>query len=523
MENNPFGPGSFESPSEDSEKPSKDKKKTIRVPFEAPKETDKPRKSPEERPKSEAKSEDTTPEKTSDTEPAAPETITSDETEHLVCQIATERLKAAEAANEQVAAEIAPATEFLQKLADGEAVDDAYREVATELGMTEEEITESLAEINAEAAEATELPQTEGVSADSIPELPTEPGETTFTEDEGEINLANTPQSEAETPAATAPVTPAPFWAGPPASERPTSAPTVSPETTDYYDRQQNKGGELLTIGLVGYLLGRRRGRSRAEKRLVPMQKQLETQVRSLQKTIVAKERQLVTLQAAKRAERPVPSSTEQPLVRTQERLQPGRQETRLGMQKPAERLGHLIVAAEAPRVVTKVERPSNIREAFRAEEVKAMPHEQVLQVAEKIKVEDSSLRQIYEAKLIGEKQLRHLVAEHLAGKDIRPTLKREMVERQIDFERDPQMRDRIHGEAGAKGDGTALQDALTQVDFSEGQAADVVAQHRAEQQALQQALKTEREHRNRIIADSVLGTAIVVLAVAIIILVLNR
>ena len=56
--------------------------------------------------------------------------------------------------------------------------------------------------------------------------------------------------------------------------------------------------------------------------------------------------------------------------------------------------------------------------------------------------IDGSSLRQIYETRLVGERGLRRLVAEHLRGGDLKRAFRREITEREIDFERDPAMRD---------------------------------------------------------------------------------
>jgi hypothetical protein len=68
---------------------------------------------------------------------------------------------------------------------------------------------------------------------------------------------------------------------------------------------------------------------------------------------------------------------------------------------------------------------------------------EELLDVSEKIIVNGETLRHAFETHMIGEQGLRRLVAEHLRGGNLYEALRREIVEHQMDFERDPVMRGR--------------------------------------------------------------------------------
>ena len=68
----------------------------------------------------------------------------------------------------------------------------------------------------------------------------------------------------------------------------------------------------------------------------------------------------------------------------------------------------------------------------------------ELLSISEHIGVETSSLRNVYETHLIGEHALRRLVAEYLQGGDVQMALRREIVEHEIDHERDPALRDAV-------------------------------------------------------------------------------
>jgi hypothetical protein len=76
---------------------------------------------------------------------------------------------------------------------------------------------------------------------------------------------------------------------------------------------------------------------------------------------------------------------------------------------------------------------------------VETMSREDLFELSSKIVVEGSTLLHMYETHLIGEKALRRLVAEHLGGGNLHEALRAEIIEHEIDFERDPNMRDTSH------------------------------------------------------------------------------
>ena len=95
---------------------------------------------------------------------------------------------------------------------------------------------------------------------------------------------------------------------------------------------------------------------------------------------------------------------------------------------------------------------------------IETLNRTELLAISEKIVIDGSSLRQIYETHLVGERGLRRLVAEHLRGGDIKKALRQEIVEREIDFERDPILRDMApHSAPAETGGGKAVLDQLLQ------------------------------------------------------------
>lgn len=483
-----------------------------------------------------------------------------------------------------------PVEDFLVKVSGGEEVDTAFNEVASELDASEDEAAEALAVATAEMPATEEV---ETVDVDGTEETPPEGAEGTAVGvnegDEGEIFIGTSTEDDDQdsqeasaaagsggagqsgrggqgggtnppgghnppnnNPAAGQPGGyPAfnPSFYRPAAAVAPASQETVPLSVAAYYERRaQNRG--LLVGGIVGYLIGRRRGRIKTQKRLLPIQKKLEKRVTSLERDIHYKEQALLLLAAqksrlrdqndrlkkeAERRDAKLPtkaetvrrpeSKPEAPLVPPPrqasllERTQAGRPESRLGLEKPkpAERLGQMVVLAESPAEARGYPRANSIRAAFRPEHVRLMHRRELLELSEKIVIEGASLRHIYETHLIGEKQLRHLVGEYLEGKDIRRDLRREMVEREIDFERDPLLRDRVRSGLAAS---DSLNQLLEKAGALPGEDPDDV--RRAKLAAERLEAVANQSKRNRRVADTAMVTLIVVLAAAVVVLMLR-
>ena len=269
---------------------------------------------------------------------------------------------------------------------------------------------------------------------------------------------------------------------------------------------QQAGARGFIVGGILGYLIGRRRGRIRTEKRLMPVQQKLEKEVKNLQLQLAARETAVRTLAFERLPEQ-----------RRREIAPAELPNSRLGLEKPAriERLGKAVVSAEAPREVKPELR--NIR----SEHVKDMGRNELLLLSEKVIVEGATLRQIYEQHLIGERGLRHLVSEYLQGKDIRKDLRKEMVEREIDFERDPILRDAAYQTTGGGTASVSLKQLLEKVGASETPDDALISVAKLKAEAQEEAAAKKRTRR--IIADTAMATVIVLLAALVTILLLER
>ncbi len=236
----------------------------------------------------------------------------------------------------------------------------------------------------------------------------------------------------------------------------------ISTEEAYYSERRVQLRG-LLVGGIVGYLIGRRRGRIKTEKRLLPVQNKLEKEVQSLQANLLEKEIVIRQASAEKRRAALSPASERLITIAAEQKRWQAAESQPAAFKLPPERIGHVLMTVERGRAVpgAKVELPAGAQKLSIEKQVATMPRAELLAVSEKIAVEGTTLRQIYETHLVGERGLRRLVMEHLSGGDVPRALRRELVEREIDFERDPILRDRAR--ASLAGAGKSALNSLVQ------------------------------------------------------------
>ncbi|MEO8104962.1 MAG: hypothetical protein ABI602_01360, partial [Candidatus Saccharibacteria bacterium] len=305
----------------------------------------------------------------------------------------------------------------------------------------------------------------------------------------------------------------------------------ISVEDANRHERRAQQRG-LLVGGIVGYLIGRRRGRIKTEKRLLPVQKKLEQEVLRLQSTLLEREGRIRQAAAERRRVALSPAS-ERLISATAEHIS-----VRSPAPRPSsERIGHVLMVGEGFRPASEAvaanrpsagiplaERPISsqpvIEKLTIEKQVTTMPRAELLAVSEKVVIEGTTLRQIYETHLIGERGLRRLVAEHLGGGDIQRALRRELVEREIDYERDPVLRDRARASLTGGGKG-ALNSLVQQAGAVAVLEEQVIAleQTAARNLARQKLPKRTSTHQ---VADVALVSAITIL-LAIIIVLLTR
>jgi len=196
------------------------------------------------------------------------------------------------------------------------------------------------------------------------------------------------------------------------------------------------------------------------------------------------------------------------------------------------EHIGHVLVAGANPETIAakpKPEKPS--QQPVTDKRIETMGRSQLLELSKQITIDGSTLHQIYETHLVGERGLRRLVAEHMRGGDAKKALQREIVEREIDFERDPVLRDMTlaayPSAAALSSDGIAtdnkatldklLEQAGQQLPASNEQAAFIKARANYESQQL------DLRHKQRRLIDLSLIAAIAGLLVLVLILFITR
>jgi hypothetical protein len=197
------------------------------------------------------------------------------------------------------------------------------------------------------------------------------------------------------------------------------------------------------------------------------------------------------------------------------------------GKRQARERLGRMVVVAESTSPTARIpERPDTpTAPALKVEKnVDTMARAELLALSDKIIIDGASLRQVYETRLVGERGLRRLISEHLQGGNVKKLLRKEIVEREIDFERDPAMRDQSPEDGGTStgaGGQASLKTMLDRVEPTIGSDDEEKAYYKA-RTAYDTQQQSERRQKRRA-ADVSMGVVIAVLIALVLILLLSH
>lgn len=350
-----------------------------------------------------------------------------------------------------------------------------------------------------------------------------------------------------------------PAFAAPSATstERPK---VVARDRLRYIDLSEGFLTSSLYIGSMDYLIGRRRGRLKAEGKAKKIQKKLETKVQEIEADLSDKEftiRQLVSEKAKSNLSSQVERREHKKTVKNiQKKAEKNIMEQRMereravapeaqrlhSTKKAPEKIGKLLVTGEAPLIAAtagaallierqerteKKQQPKKPEfvEPLNSTKIETMGRKELLDTSSRIMVNGNSLRQIYETHLIGERGLRRLVAEHARGGDVQRALRHEIVEREIDFERDPHLRGaRLMGNAGP-GEGadsnTILKRMIREAEASVSSQEEEVAFYKAK--ADYEVNERVRQQKKRKVIDTGIVTIVVVLVIVIVMITLLR
>jgi hypothetical protein len=194
-------------------------------------------------------------------------------------------------------------------------------------------------------------------------------------------------------------------------------------------------GSALLVGGLVGYFVGRRRGRIKTEKQFKSVEAKLTKQVNNIEQQVMQKEQQIRrlareayetrnVLEVRSINERVMPKTETAPVVRS-------------------EHLGLLTLKAAEKSVPNGAKASPEKVVNTPKKKVEALSRAELLTAAAEVQVGATNLRRVYETNLITEQGLRRLVAVHESGDNVRESLEREIVEKETSYERDPHLRNR--------------------------------------------------------------------------------
>lgn len=459
--------------------------------------------------------------------------------------------KIAQAASETLEDEpLAEVQEFYQRVGEGEADDEVLNDILADLEVEAElpadpevnvSVEISTSETDGEELELGDETGEEVILWQAIQELDTEELEPETAVGRGgrrhdqDGNLPPAPPEPSESPGrGQEPSSRLPYRQAMPAifggaMYNPDIVPVSIAMHAESYPDYSNPKTAALVSGVIGYLIGKRRGRAKTEKQLLPIQKKLQKEVLGLQQQLQAKEMTIRKVTKQLRQPEKMPAVTikkEQP--KPPRTVAP---EARAIHDRPVtqEHLGQVVVTVEtAATVVHKqpeiVARQPESRPTPLEKHYLALNRNELLRVSETILVEGTSLRKIYNNHLVGERGLRRLVIEHFRGGDMKRALRREVVEHEIDFERDPVMRDHSSGNVTSPAVSTStptLQTLLQKAALSISSDKEEAKYYQA--RALYESQQQAKQRRQQRVLDISMGATIATLLALVLYLLLQR
>jgi hypothetical protein len=204
----------------------------------------------------------------------------------------------------------------------------------------------------------------------------------------------------------------APTWAA--GAVAPAAANLAPNQNVEEHEPSHSHAPFVIAGGLVGYLLGRRRGRIKTENELLPIQHKLEKKVSELAGNITEKEKKIRELASQKQLTDRLDTRK---IVESLNRKHHERSDRK---KQPGEQIGGIQTGMERPRSTER--------------SVEAMGLNDLLEVAKGIEYERTNLRTMFEVGRLDIYGLRRIIMEYMRSGDyqgeIRRSLKPEQLQR---------------------------------------------------------------------------------------------
>lgn len=301
---------------------------------------------------------------------------------------------------------------------------------------------------------------------------------------------------------------------------QPTEA-DASPTSSTTYTKKPNHS--YLIQRSVDSLMDKRRKKLKSPKKAQKTETALKLQVNNLNNQLLQKER-IIKHSVTRQAELATDLATSEFEAGSLKKVLYSKELTSRPPKISATegKLGKFIIETDKPSAPKETKPKKSSIDLLANKKVETMDRDELIKLSDNIDVEGSTLKQIYDTHLIGENGLRRLVAEHQRGGNLNEALKQEITEREIDFERDPILRDMAKPSSSSTTSKSIdltklLEKAEASIDASNEEAAFYKAKADFEGKLM------KSQSKNRHILDSFLIAAISLLALLVFLLYLIK
>ncbi len=275
---------------------------------------------------------------------------------------------------------------------------------------------------------------------------------------------------------------------------------------------------------LLGYLIGRRRGRIKTEEKLLPIQHKLEKEVTDLHKKIAGSEEKIRSLAREKAAVKPaIAEKIAERLERKHKRMAEASEIPAAEKLPKPEDLGKLAIKPERSEPVPmlaeleKPKRPEPLKAPERPKTPEHMTVAELLIIAEHIPAEYGSVKKLYETHIIDEEGLRQVAKAYLRGERYEKVIRENRKMPETDFTDSPE-KDPRFSQSSASYDSADPASASTH----KGSWTADPTTNRQPPQAVSTSKDRKDTARPAVTTQTVLIVAVVIAAVALILFILR-